>query len=299
MNIQRITQIVMAFAVIALLGYDVWALIAGGTEGTISHWMIVESYNYPLIPFFWGFLTGHFFWRLRDTASTKNLGRSLSDSAKKAIIPAILMGVLTGSAFAEAPVFSLKLRPTLDGSDQVRFARYMEAVREAENAMNTVEFTNKVIDMKFTSTKLSGPEVLWKMDEAEELLIPGKNKIGEWKVGFYYKKATRVIGWTNGKILTVWVNTAKFDHMEIWEISANVAHEWLHKLGFDHSSASDHKSVPYAIGYLVRDLVKKNMTKKPDPVPDLPQVEPVPTPDPVKERPKTRRSFWSWLKSLL
>ena len=75
MTITKATQIIMAVALIVLLGWDCIALIKGGTEATISHWMIVSSYNYPLIPFFWGFLTGHFFWRLRDTKETGSLGR--------------------------------------------------------------------------------------------------------------------------------------------------------------------------------------------------------------------------------
>lgn len=75
MSLAKATQVVMISALIILLGYDCVALVKGGTEATISHWMVVSSFKYPLIPFFWGFLMGHFFWRLRDTKETKELGR--------------------------------------------------------------------------------------------------------------------------------------------------------------------------------------------------------------------------------
>lgn len=242
MNIQKLTQIVMAIALIGLLGYDCFALVKGGTEGTISHWMIVNSYNYPLIPFFWGFLMGHFFWRLRDTIATKDLGRKIS----------IVLGLLVLST----PAFAITLKPVLDGSDQGRFMRYLDATREVEKVVNSQEFKDRVLGKTFTSTKLSSPEILEKIGQAEELLIPGKNGIWEWKVGFYYSPGSRVIGWTNGQILTVWVNTAKFDEFEISDIAGNITHEYLHKIGFDHASAKDRTSVPYAVGYIVRDLVK-------------------------------------------
>lgn len=74
MNFKKIVPIFIAVTVIAVLAVDVWLLAKGGTEATISHWMIVSSYQYPLIPFFWGFLMGHFFWRLRDTKDTGKLG---------------------------------------------------------------------------------------------------------------------------------------------------------------------------------------------------------------------------------
>lgn len=174
--------------------------------------------------------------------------------------------------------WSVTLKPTLDGTDQIRFAKYMESVVAAEKVVNSAGFRARVGAMVFTSTKMSGLQVLQKMDEASEILKPGKDGIWDWKVGFYYKKGTRVIGWTNAGIMTVWVNKHKFDSMELAEISANVVHEYLHKIGFDHASAKDHKSVPYALGYLVRDMIRAGPTPAPN-------TTPAPTAVP-------RRSWW-------
>jgi hypothetical protein len=41
------------------------------------------------------------------------------------------------------------------------------------------------------------------------------------------------------------------------EVAGNLAHEWTHKLGFGHESAAEHDSVPYGIGYIVREMGEK------------------------------------------
>lgn len=55
------TQIVMASAVVLLLGYDCYAVFRGGVKNTISWQMTALSQRYPFIPFAMGFLMGHFY----------------------------------------------------------------------------------------------------------------------------------------------------------------------------------------------------------------------------------------------
>ena len=183
--------------------------------------------------------------------------------------------------FVSCPAFAAILNPWLDGTDQVRFAKYVEICRKVEVVVNSMEFKDRVVAMKFTTTKRTGHEVIAFMDVGSETLTPDPNFMWDWGVGFYYKKGTRVIGWTNGKIPTVWINKAKFDYMSDPEIAANIVHEYLHKLGFDHASAKDHKSVPYAVGYLVRELMKSTPAPVPEPVEPNPAPEPTPAPRPV------------------
>lgn len=67
---------VILFA-IAWLAYDVYAIHKGGTEASISFMFYEWSYKYPIFTWSLGFipglLVGHFFWRIRDTATTKQL----------------------------------------------------------------------------------------------------------------------------------------------------------------------------------------------------------------------------------
>lgn len=61
MSKRKITFIVLAVTVVALIGYDVWAALQGN-EVTISECVWRWSKNYPLLPFSFGVLSGHLFW---------------------------------------------------------------------------------------------------------------------------------------------------------------------------------------------------------------------------------------------
>lgn len=87
MDIKKKTAI-FVFVSLALLGvswlvYDIYAINEGGTEASISFMIYEWSYKYPLFTFMCGFipgfLGGHFFWRIRDTKTTKEL----SDMSRK------------------------------------------------------------------------------------------------------------------------------------------------------------------------------------------------------------------------
>ena len=75
-NVTKIvTFAVIPLAVIALLIYDVYAIMVGGTEASISSLIITSSYEMPfmvfLIGFLLGVLVGHLFWRMRSNKDTE------------------------------------------------------------------------------------------------------------------------------------------------------------------------------------------------------------------------------------
>lgn len=70
---KTVTFYVIGLTLIALLGYDVFAIIKGGTEASISSVIITWSYKFPLFPFLFGVLCGHFFWRMRTNKDTKEI----------------------------------------------------------------------------------------------------------------------------------------------------------------------------------------------------------------------------------
>jgi hypothetical protein len=73
MKWQNMTMI-FSFLLIAIIAiYDIWIMAKGGTESSISHMIIVASYKYPLVPFMFGIVCGHLFWRMRYTAETKKI----------------------------------------------------------------------------------------------------------------------------------------------------------------------------------------------------------------------------------
>ncbi len=56
-------------AVIAI--YDVYALTNGGAESTISSVIISLSHDFLIIPFLFGVLAGHLFWRMDSNKDVK------------------------------------------------------------------------------------------------------------------------------------------------------------------------------------------------------------------------------------
>lgn len=54
--------IVIAIAIILIIAADIYLVLKGGFTNTISWWIWSHSVQYPIIPFAFGILMGHFFW---------------------------------------------------------------------------------------------------------------------------------------------------------------------------------------------------------------------------------------------
>ena len=72
---KKYTALFILLIIVLIALYDTYAIVVGGTEASVSHMIIVWSYNYPAFTFLFGFAMGHLFWRMRDTKATKTLGR--------------------------------------------------------------------------------------------------------------------------------------------------------------------------------------------------------------------------------
>jgi len=82
MNYKRLTFIVTALSIVGLLVYDGYVLLVDGTEASISHLIITSSYKFPIIPLFFGFLMGHFFWPMRQTDEMKRIADFIKGADK-------------------------------------------------------------------------------------------------------------------------------------------------------------------------------------------------------------------------
>jgi len=136
-----------------------------------------------------------------------------------------------------------------------------------ENVINSEEFKTKVISYlskngqrTYTNNKgLTNEQVYETIMNGKELLN-GDNTLGEmnFDVDRYSRFWSKVIGYTNiGKDNVIHVNGKFYKNYSPAEITGNITHEWLHLMGFVHSSASDHDSIPYAVGYIMGDLAEK------------------------------------------
>lgn len=152
-------------------------------------------------------------------------------------------------------------------SYQSELAKMKEAFSLIETVINSNEFKEKVInyvgkDGKRSYIRSNGltNEQVYEAIMAGKELIGGEQTPGEmnFDVTRYMKFWSKVIGYTEpGKSNTMYVHGKFYKKFSPAEISGNITHEWLHLCGFYHGSAADHDSVPYAVGYIMRDLTKK------------------------------------------
>lgn len=146
-----------------------------------------------------------------------------------------------------------------DGDSEIKLNKAFEVL---EKVVNSQEFKNRVINFKNTAgerafasnNKLTNEQIYANFMEGKEKLQP--DTVGEmnYYVSLYYKRWSKVVGWTNGSINTINVNWKFFKNFKPNDVAGNLAHEWTHKIGYDHKSAAEHDSAPYAIGYIVREM---------------------------------------------
>lgn len=144
--------------------------------------------------------------------------------------------------------------------------KVLDAADLIKQVIASDEFKNRVINYTYKGKKtfvdnggLSNLEIYKKILEGSEKLNPGKNNTMDITVETYYVSAN-VIGYTLPSVNKIWMNTKYLNNFTPVQVSSNMVHEWLHKLGFKHayeSTASRPYSVPYAIGYIVKSLAAK------------------------------------------
>lgn len=158
-------------------------------------------------------------------------------------------------------IFTVKIENTNYTADQkVKLKKAEELIAKV---FNSDKFKNRVLKhihnkkIAFDSNNgLSNQQIHDKLFAGAESLIPAVNYQMDLKVSMYYKRNI-VIGYTTPSSMIVNTNSKFHNGFEPCEIASNLSHEWVHKMGFGHNSATSYNSVPYAIGYLVGELCKE------------------------------------------
>ena len=144
------------------------------------------------------------------------------------------------------------------------------AFQALEAAVNSEEFKNRVINFKNTKGERSfasnrgftNEEIYQQFMEGRETLQPNTPGEMNFYLKLYNRPWSRVIGYTSPDTNTININWKYFKNYEPAEVASNLAHEWTHKIGYDHRSAKEHDSAPYAIGYIVGDIAEKFLLGK-------------------------------------
>lgn len=115
----------------------------------------------------------------------------------------------------------------------------------------------------FAYTVSTRDQILAQMLSGSEVLLPEMDQEADVEVIVGNQRG--VVGWTYPDTLTQWVSRWFIASASIAELAGNRAHEYMHKLGYDHPfrSTSDRpRSVPYAIGALTEAWVKTNYNRQ-------------------------------------
>lgn len=141
--------------------------------------------------------------------------------------------------------------------------KFKDALEVVRLVVTTEEFKDRVLNHKYNGVKqfannngLSNAQIYKKILEAAETFKLAKNNTMDMGVELY-TASTNVVGYTYPTSTQIWVNTKYFNVYSAAGVAHNLVHEWLHKIGFGHDSSSTSRrpySVPYAIGYIVKDI---------------------------------------------
>jgi hypothetical protein len=158
---------------------------------------------------------------------------------------------------------------SLNKFDENETQKMEAAIAEVIKVFNSYEFKQKILEHLFNGemqfhdnegyTNSQIYDIILAADE--EVLNDGPDGEVDLQLTLYYSSSSTV-GYTYPSTLETWVNEKYFDKYDLSEVARNVAHEWMHKLGFTHDkyhNSSRPFSVPYAIGYMVEDMVAKNL----------------------------------------
>lgn len=143
--------------------------------------------------------------------------------------------------------------------------KYNKAVEIVKKVVATEAFRKKVLNYTYLGKKQfadnkgrTNAQIYQSILDAAETLKPTKNNTMDLGVKMYTQSSS-VVGYTNPSITYINVNTKFFNTYTANQVAGNLFHEWLHKLGYGHDASATAKrpyTVPYAVGYMIRDLGK-------------------------------------------
>lgn len=148
-----------------------------------------------------------------------------------------------------------------EGFTETELVTHQRACENLEEVINSEVFRQMVLSTHFTSTNgLSNQQILDRIYSGADNINTEPDGDIDVHVIMYYK-SNRTVGYTYPGTHKTWVNRRFYG--EVKDIANNLIHEYLHKVGFDHSSASEHTSVPYAIGLIIEVLIDRELEVEP------------------------------------
>jgi hypothetical protein len=179
----------------------------------------------------------------------------------------LLLSSLNGLCFVPDEAFTFDFNVKTVQMPRFHEEKIFRAVELLKEVFASPEFRNKILGHRYRGQRsfyqnrgLSNFEIYHLILNGTEKLYPVRNNAMDVEIELYADFNSRVLGFTLPRSRRIWMNKKYFLKFTPAEIAANLTHEWLHKLGFDHERERTEArkfSVPYAIGYIVKELAQE------------------------------------------
>lgn len=161
-----------------------------------------------------------------------------------------------------------RLRNFSRKSDREKLAKGIQVLKEVMNSKRFKELVYGFTwrgDRTFNENNgMSNEEIYAHLMTGAENLKPEQDHIMDFDLTLYrsWNPFSKVKGYTLPDTMRIWLHK-KFYRRNSWtpvDVAANLAHEWVHKMGFGHSYNYNEDrpfSVPYGIGGIVSKVAKE------------------------------------------
>ncbi|MFP5385528.1 MAG: hypothetical protein ACLGHN_05575 [Bacteriovoracia bacterium] len=166
---------------------------------------------------------------------------------------------------SEAHTFEFNIEPIRMGRQSEN--KLFEGVELLRMVFSSEEFKMRILKHRFNeryafshNKGLSNRRIYNLLLKGTEKLFPYENNAMDVEVELYSDYRSQVLGYTMTGSRRIWMNKKYFNKHSPAEVASHLTHEWLHKLGFHHEKERTENrkySVPYAIGYIVKDLARE------------------------------------------
>jgi len=169
--------------------------------------------------------------------------------------------------------------------------KFLSAVSELKDVLNSEEFHSRFLALPLEQTKGQTPRSILGMIKSGADKF---NTLEDGDIDIYitmYYSFGRAIGYTYPSTWKTWINRKFFSRFDLASIAGNIFHEYMHNLGFGHKTPSDHNSVPYAAGHLVRLMIREKL--------EFGKYLTLDESNKIKKKVKSRLSFWGRAKNFI
>lgn len=187
---------------------------------------------------------------------------------KSSLSLALVAGMFSVQVSAAVPTAALTFDTNVQtvGMTSSQEAKIQAAEGKIRAVIGSSEFRSRVLNHTYGGRKTflnnggyTNAQIYQKILDGAEKLQPSKNNAMDLIIKLYYQNSSTV-GYTTTSSKTINMNTKFFNKYTSSQVAHNMMHEWMHKLGFSHTSyytSSRIYSVPYALGKIMNDLAPK------------------------------------------